>query len=349
MRMRKLCFVLLMALSLIMTACFPDEEAEDNNATDSSSSSSSGGDTGSSSSSGGDMGSSSGGDVTEDDMMIVGDDSCEYALDDVCDEPEYCAVGTDSTDCEGFVPVERMVVAEIPAGEAYTASGLEVTLPVVRVFEGTEGLTIDNISTTYNSLGSILLGGWVTNESDTPMCFVEVDSASCVLDSGAAYDDCGTGFVSGQAGSTGTAVTKTCLGAGARAPFVSSIRLPSELEGQRITELELSLKGRAEDFTPPGANVELSGEVTAEGMTDEVQLSADIVNSGSVDAILKRFSAKFLVIDAQDHIIASTYSRDIADEDVIASGATLSLTARVLDMTDTSAIDRVLLSTSWSE
>lgn len=29
------------------------------------------------------------------------DDSCQYANDGVCDEPEYCAVDTDATDCGG--------------------------------------------------------------------------------------------------------------------------------------------------------------------------------------------------------------------------------------------------------
>jgi hypothetical protein len=30
-----------------------------------------------------------------------GPDSCQYAFDGVCDEPEYCPAGTDSTDCSG--------------------------------------------------------------------------------------------------------------------------------------------------------------------------------------------------------------------------------------------------------
>jgi hypothetical protein len=44
-------------------------------------------------------------------FMIVasGDNSCRYANDGECDVPQYCAVGTDATDCGGeFVFCDKL-------------------------------------------------------------------------------------------------------------------------------------------------------------------------------------------------------------------------------------------------
>ena len=38
-------------------------------------------------------------DLSEDADAVQADDSCEYSNDGECDEPEYCMMGTDTTDC----------------------------------------------------------------------------------------------------------------------------------------------------------------------------------------------------------------------------------------------------------
>ena len=35
---------------------------------------------------------------------VAGDDSCRYHNDGMCDEPNYCSVGTDCTDCNNCGP-----------------------------------------------------------------------------------------------------------------------------------------------------------------------------------------------------------------------------------------------------
>ena len=38
-------------------------------------------------------------DMSDDVDAAQADDSCEYSNDGECDEPEYCLIGTDTTDC----------------------------------------------------------------------------------------------------------------------------------------------------------------------------------------------------------------------------------------------------------
>ena len=38
--------------------------------------------------------------------IVVGPNSCRYAHDEACDEPEYCARGTDTADCDIVPPIQ---------------------------------------------------------------------------------------------------------------------------------------------------------------------------------------------------------------------------------------------------
>ena len=42
-------------------------------------------------------------------LQAVADDSCHYANDGVCDEPNYCDTGTDTNDCSGRRSIESLV------------------------------------------------------------------------------------------------------------------------------------------------------------------------------------------------------------------------------------------------
>lgn len=53
---------------------------------------------------GGSAGQTDGSNSGESDGGGASDDSCQYANDGECDEPEFCAVGTDETDCRGDGP-----------------------------------------------------------------------------------------------------------------------------------------------------------------------------------------------------------------------------------------------------
>jgi hypothetical protein len=44
-------------------------------------------------------------------------DTCEYALDGVCDEPDFCDLGTDSADCSGDGG-RRLAVLDVPTSQS---------------------------------------------------------------------------------------------------------------------------------------------------------------------------------------------------------------------------------------
>ena len=44
-------------------------------------------------------------------------DTCEYALDGECDEPDFCDLGTDSADCSG-VGGRRLAVLDVPTSQS---------------------------------------------------------------------------------------------------------------------------------------------------------------------------------------------------------------------------------------
>ena len=71
-------------------------------------------------------------DMSDDVDTVEADDSCEYSNDGECDEPEYCLIGTDTTDCnsglgkefddkghdrEEIVPRERRTMAMLSQAE----------------------------------------------------------------------------------------------------------------------------------------------------------------------------------------------------------------------------------------
>jgi hypothetical protein len=48
-----------------------------------------------------------------DPLHDMGDDSCQYSADGVCDVPQYCNAGTDATDCGGALCTPRPWIADV--------------------------------------------------------------------------------------------------------------------------------------------------------------------------------------------------------------------------------------------
>lgn len=274
------------------------------------------------------------------------EDSCEFANDGECDEPDLCAPGTDTADCDDAAPPPD----NGGSGDSYTLGGLTITTPEVVLESTTEGLTLEDVSLSGTSSGRVLFGGWVTNNSEQQLCFVKFRDSACTMSDGTLLADCVNSFVMGEVGTLSSDVTTgTCMNPGQSYPIADSIRLPNTVEEQEITQISLTLDASSADFGTPLSSLEVDGALELSG-SNSFQARGSIINNGEVDAFVERATFRVLLIDDLNHIVSLNFARAQDDELIIAPGESIEVETRGFNgLTVEDDIAEVFIHLDWED
>lgn len=275
------------------------------------------------------------------------EDSCDFANDGECDEPDLCAPGTDTSDCAGAAPPPD----NGGSGDSYTIGELTITTPEVVVESDIDGLTLEDVSLSTSDSGRVIFGGWVTNDSDQQLCSVKVADGVCSMSSGTLLADCVRGFAMGEVGEfSNNSASGTCMNPGQTSPVTSFIDVPDALAGEEITQITLTLTGRDADFEAPQSLLEVDGALEFDG-ENRFRVLGSIINNGEVDAFVERATFRVILIDDRNHIVSLNLAdAEQDDEFTVAPGESFEVeSGPFFDLTVEDDIAEVFIHLDWED